>query len=195
LLGPAESASSSIPLEATAVPAEVVAIVDRLMAKRPADRFQTPAELAERLAAWQAPHAKSALAIDLANAKVGVAAAAAPAAPGAKAAGQGLDATLVVECKPAPQHGDTTQSHHGLRRPRRGLRLALVLAGFLLCCGIASRYLADQSSRADGQSLPDPAPTPALVPTQAVDSKATTGQKAVVRPMPQDGPAAQDQRK
>src|SRR5262249_36386580 len=37
------------------VPAAVASIVRRLLAKRPEERFQTPAELAEALAAWQPP--------------------------------------------------------------------------------------------------------------------------------------------
>jgi serine/threonine protein kinase len=142
-------ALSPLRRDAMAVPPEVAEVVQRLMAKKPTDRFQTPQELAERLAELQERAFKTPAALT-----VPIVTSPTPATE----PDQSLEATmLVAKTENADSHA-TTQSLPGLHRPRSRLRTGLVFAGFLACCTLAGRLLSQQSGRADGQTLSEPAP-------------------------------------
>jgi serine/threonine protein kinase len=144
--------------DATAVPPEVAAVVHRLMAKKRADRFQTPEDLAERLAELQARQFEPTAVIVVPVVK--------PLAQAAEL-DRALETTMVVaKTEDADSHA-TTQSLPGLRRPRHRLRTALVFVAFLVCCTLSARFLIHLSRRADGQILTEPVPTPASAPAPA----------------------------
>ncbi len=103
------------------VPSPVAAIVHRLLAKRPADRFQTPAELVAALAALTlaAPLAAPLAAVSATPSSLPVAPPAAPAVPT-----PAVSADTFAELRP-----DTVESDDGKRKQRRAAerkRLLLV---------------------------------------------------------------------
>jgi serine/threonine protein kinase len=161
-LGTSGGQLTAIHLPASTVPDEVAAIVHRLMAKKPSDRFQAPAELVEQLVVLQTRQPNTAAQFTIAT--VDDTGPYSIVAAGSKGTSQGLDPTIVVPREEPTVTHDSTHSAVGVKRPWPSLRRCLVVAGFLLCCAVASRYLTNQGSRADGQTagtvLPSPAPTP-----------------------------------
>jgi serine/threonine protein kinase len=158
-----------------AIPEKVVEVLKCLMAKDPAERYQTPAEAAAGLAAVYPRPSPAAGVVD--DTKT-------PVPRGGKTRtlrrplAVGQEATIMVaRPKSVPPEKLTSPS---LRPPRARQRLRglLVYAGFLLCCALAGRFLASEPLRAEVDKPPAAAPQalPKLPSQLPVQSPSTIGQ-------------------
>jgi serine/threonine protein kinase len=143
--------------EAAQVPTKVAAVLKRLMAKEPADRFQTPAELAEALAELQPRRPMPANGVVVPPAKTRQPGTGNTPCPRRPADGSGVEATILVQRQGSGASPRTTKIIPLPAPRRRRLRNLLVYAGFLLCCALAGRLLASKPLRAEIEASPEPA--------------------------------------
>jgi serine/threonine protein kinase len=139
-------------VNAVQLPAAVVAVAQKLMAKQPEQRFQTPAELAEAMAELQRLEAKGATLTPPARARgKSTAVLRRPHIPRKRS-------TPARTPRPAPaipvMAAPTTLPPSGQPRRYRRLRSALVFLGFLLCCGLCARLLNHDVPGAEGVPAP-----------------------------------------
>jgi eukaryotic-like serine/threonine-protein kinase len=167
----------------SAIPDKVVEVLKCLMAKDPAERYQTPAEAAAGLAAvYPRPSPPAGVVEDTKT----------PVPRGGKTRtlrrplAIGQEATIVVARKKVIPPEKLTSSSLPLPpspspspSPRKHwLRGLLVCAGFLLCCALAGRFLASNPLRAEVDKPPAAAPQalPKLPNPLQIQTPSTTAQ-------------------
>jgi serine/threonine-protein kinase len=125
------------------VPAEVVAIIDRLMAKKPADRFQTPAEVSAVLAAFLATRPP-------------------PPPPAILLPSAAPDADLPVASVPGQSNPLAETVRRYLKDTRNRTRVILIGLGVLILLGLLVVALVSRPSTRSRQWRRDAPTSPSL---------------------------------
>jgi serine/threonine protein kinase len=143
---------------AAEVTAQVAAVLEKLLAKKPGERFQTPGELLQALAELQPSSPAPTKRLVHAAAKTPLPRVIELPCHDTPSMTSSGEATIVVPRKKAGlKEKQTTQCPcPGTRRSR--VRHLLVYAGFLLCCALANRFLATVPLRAGDEAPAAPAP-------------------------------------
>jgi serine/threonine-protein kinase len=145
-----EGASPAGGEQAAEVPANVIEVLQRTMAKQPDERYQTPAELARALAELDPRPPQSQTQTPVVDASAPARRPPGPQTPPSdgQSVALGRRPTIIVPRKKVDAAAKLTSL---LRRPprrRRRWRTLLVYAGLLLCCALAGRFLVAESLRA-----------------------------------------------
>jgi serine/threonine-protein kinase len=153
------------------LPAVVVAVAQKLMAKQPEERFQTPAELAAAIAELQGLDTKATVLVMHARGK-STAVLRRPDIPRKRSAPAPTPRPPVV----GPATPMPTTLVLDSQPPRKSrLRKALVFLGFVLCCGLCGRLLNHDVPGAEDVPAPlvtvakaQGAPTASILPNTAM---------------------------